>query len=466
MTLAAPEARRRVLLVTAETVSERMAGPAIRAWQLAEQAAVRHDVRLATVGVCDRTQGPGFTVHGVGTKGLAGLARWAEVVVIQGDLLTRYPALADPRLVVVADAYDPAHLEQLEQARDLGEAARRDAVRATTSALNEQLLRADLVLCASEKQRDLWLGQLAALGRVNPLTYDDDPTLRRLLDVVPFGLPDRAPVAPAAPVMRGVLPGVGPDDEVLLWGGGIYNWFDPLTLVRAVDRLRRRRPSVRLVFMGLDHPNPQVPRMAMAARTLELADQLGILGTHVVASEGWVPYDQRQGWLLEADLGVTTHLDHVETEFSFRTRVLDYLWAGLPVVTTAGDSMAALVEAEGLGAVVPPGDVGALADALERLLADPDHRRACAERVAAVAPRFRWSTVVAPLLAFLDDPRRAPDLLDPASVAGLRRPVAAPVPPWTGWQGDLALARDYLRDGGVREVAQRASGRLRRLVRR
>ena len=29
-----------------------------------------------------------------------------------------------------------------------------------------------------------------------------------------------------------------PTTSVILWGGGIYNWFDPLTLLRAVDRLR------------------------------------------------------------------------------------------------------------------------------------------------------------------------------------------------------------------------------------
>ncbi len=40
------------------------------------------------------------------------------------------------------------------------------------------------------------------------------------------------------PAIKGVVPGIGPDDKVILWGGGIYNWFDPLTLLRAVDKLR------------------------------------------------------------------------------------------------------------------------------------------------------------------------------------------------------------------------------------
>jgi hypothetical protein len=49
----------------------------------------------------------------------------------------------------------------------------------------------------------------------------------------------------------------------------------------------------------------------------------------VVFHEQWVPYDERVDWLTDADIGVSLHRHHLETELSFRTRVLDYLWAGL-----------------------------------------------------------------------------------------------------------------------------------------
>ena len=57
-------------------------------------------------------------------------------------------------------------------------------------------------------------------------------------------------------------------------------------------------------------------------------------------------------------------LDHLETRFSFRTRMLDYLWATLPIVCTRGDHFAELVEREGLGLTVPYGDPEALAAAI------------------------------------------------------------------------------------------------------
>ena len=60
--------------------------------------------------------------------------------------------------------------------------------------------------------------------------------------------------------MKGVLPGIGPSDRLLLWGGGIWNWFDPLTVIRAVGRLAEGRSDVKLLFLGLKHPSSAVGR--------------------------------------------------------------------------------------------------------------------------------------------------------------------------------------------------------------
>ncbi len=51
-----------------------------------------------------------------------------------------------------------------------------------------QLTLADYVLCASEGQRDFLVGVLNALGLITTAVYAQDPTLRRLLDVVPNGV--------------------------------------------------------------------------------------------------------------------------------------------------------------------------------------------------------------------------------------------------------------------------------------
>ena len=151
---------------------------------------------------------------------------------------------------------------------------------------------------------------------------------------------------------------------MLLWAGSLLDWQDPLTLIRAVATLAARRPDVKLFFMGTKHPNPLVAPMRVVEESRALARDLGVLDRHVFFND-WVPYEQRARYLAEADLGVSTHREHLETHFAFRTRMLDYVWAGLPIVCTRGDVFADLVAARGLGAAVPPGDVDALAQAID-----------------------------------------------------------------------------------------------------
>ncbi|MEN3315466.1 MAG: hypothetical protein V7605_1700 [Acidimicrobiaceae bacterium] len=447
--------RRRIVVATEEPLTAAMGGTAIRAWAIAEALSVEHEVELVTLRECTATH-PRFACRSVTDDELRALERWCDVMVVGGVLAWVRPWIAQTAKVLVVDVYNAFHLEQLEQAAG---ATRVAVVDECTSALNAQLGRGDLFLCASAKQRLFWLGHLAAIGRVNPVSYDDDPTLESLIAVAPFGLPD-APPARTGSAMRGVVPGIGPDDRIILWGGGIYNWLDPLTLLRAIDRLRRRRPDVRLFFLGLRHPNPGVPQMSMAAAAQELSASLGLTGTHVFFNHGWVPYTERQNYLLEADIGVSTHRAHVETAFSFRTRVLDYLWASLPVVATGGDAMAEVIAANGAGIVVPPDDVDALEEALFRLLDDDDLAARCRRGAAAAAAGLTWSAALEPLVRFCRAPRRAPDLLaglgpPPAGAADGSRPFDL--------RRDLALLRTYLGDGGPAEVARRAYGRVGRL---
>jgi hypothetical protein len=158
---------------------------------------------------------------------------------------------------------------------------------------------------------------------------------------------------------------------------------------------------------------------------------------------------------------VSTHLDHVETAFSFRTRVLDYLWAGLPIVCTAGDAMGELVEEHGLGAAVAPGDPAALAAALDELLGDDAARSSAAAAVRKVAPEFAWSTALAPLVAFCAAPRRAPDLVDRETSGRLAAVGRRAAQQRRGPVHVATSLRRHLRNGRARELLRMAVRRLR-----
>jgi GT2 family glycosyltransferase/glycosyltransferase involved in cell wall biosynthesis len=463
------EGRRHILVITGDPVGHQMAGPAIRAWNIAKMLSDEHDVRLVSmskaIALDDIVEVAEISHHQ--PNSVVEHEKWADVIIVQGHALALFPSLETSKKVLVVDVYDPLHLEQLEQGRGLGIKQWNKQVTEATDALNHQLLLGDFFLCASERQRHFWLGQLSALGRVNPYTYSRDNDLDSLIAVAPFGIPNDDPVRRRSAI-RGVIPGIGADDKVIIWGGGIYNWFDPDTLIRAVGQLAETHPNVRLFFLGVKHPNPNVPEMEAVAAARILSEQLGLTGKNVFFNETWVPYDNRQDYLLDADLGVSTHFQHVETTFSFRTRILDYLWAGLPIVTTDGDSFGSLVAHESLGAAVPERDQAALHDALERYLFDEKAVRTVRANVERVRQQFTWDKALAPLVEFCRNPQAAADkqvAKKDKRKRGIHVPNGLPRAKSsrsTGLRRDIERAAYYLQQGGPSAVVDRIRARQER----
>ena len=384
-----------------------MGGVGVRSWELACALAKDFPVRLAipnnTTLQHENVEIVSFDLqHG----DLHPCLQDVRVIIIQGFILHFHPYLREVNIPLAIDLYVPFLLESLVWHSQDNFSSFIPAYEEYTRVQLDLIRAGDFFFCASERQRDYWLGWLHAQKRINPHTYAADATLRNLIDIVPFGLPEEKLKA-EKPVLKGVHPGIGVTAKVILWSGGLWDWLDPLTLIRAVGILAPYHPELILYFLGTQHPNSEVTGMKMPEKAIQLSKELGLLDRQVFFGD-WVPYEDRSSYLAEADLSVITHLEHIETHFSFRTRVLDCFWAGLPMVITEGDSLSQLVADEGVGLVVPPGDVQALATAIDKILknlGNPSYTPAF-ERLRE---RFCWEKTITPLHNFCADPHFAAD---------------------------------------------------------
>ncbi|MEM3553581.1 MAG: glycosyltransferase [Candidatus Bathyarchaeia archaeon] len=387
-----------ILIVSHDVVGREMAGPGIRYFHLARVLAREFAVLLAVPKESNITVDFPVVTYASGSDNtLIEAIRGARTIVVPAVQAGQIPALELIGTPIVIDGYDPFIVETLYLGVD---------VFGLQTVLAKAYLLGDFFLCASERQRDWWLGILEAYGRVNPYTFGEDPSLRRLVDVVPFGLPEEPPRA-TGPVIRGIWPGIGPEDKILLWGGGLWPWLDPLTAIRAVARVWQHRQDVRLIFPGTRHPNPWLSGISTYnEEARRLAQELGLLDRAVFFGE-WVPYANWPGVLLESDLALTLHFDTLETRLAFRSRMLDYIWAGLPIIATRGDATSELVEKYGLGVVVDYEDDVGVAEAILRLLEMP--KDAWAAHFERARQDLTWERAVQPLVEFCRNPRRAPD---------------------------------------------------------
>jgi glycosyltransferase involved in cell wall biosynthesis len=396
---------RRVLLWSKDPVGRAMAGPGIRYLNFAHALAEDHEVTLVSPEP--------FVTDAFESRVPADIARLSpralsasfDVVVAEGLPLTIALRASRAGVRLVLDLYTPSLVEGLAHLSAQPDAPRANQLRYDEVRAFQQagLEIGDAFLCASERQRDLWLGALAAMGRLSVEGWELDPSFRDLVTVVPFGLDGELPM-PGKPALRGVVPGIGKDDFVLLWNGGIWNWFDPLTVIDAVARLvEEGRREFKLVFLGTQHPNPVVSGMGMAERAVAHATSLGLVGKSVFFNDGWVPYAERHRFLLDSDIGVSAHFDNLETRFAFRTRLLDCFWAALPVVCTGGDALGDLVRERRAGLVVPELDVLAWRDAVLMLADNPLERSRLRAQMLELREWFTWDRVCVPLARLIAD---------------------------------------------------------------
>ncbi|MGE5346197.1 MAG: glycosyltransferase, partial [Acidithiobacillales bacterium] len=338
-----------VLVLSPEPIRPRMAGMGIRALRVAEQLGrAGHDVVLASPSPEELPlRGAGRVVLSETQEALDRSDRF-DVAVVSGhagrELFARGFSGA-----VVADLYDPFLVENLTYAESLGPGVFVN----DRKALFGLLERADFVLAASEEQRLFWLGLLLGRGRLSPADFQREAEARHLCDVAPFGIDDTPPSA-AWP-----FPEI-PPGEADVFFGGVYDWYDADLVLEAWPRVLASAPGARLLFS--ENPNPASTPQSRLLEAREKARSEGWLGRSVLVLP-WVAHEARGGLYKACRVAAVAHRRSLEASLSFRTRLLDFLWAGLPVVTTEGGEGARLIAASGAGRVVPA-QPGALAEAV------------------------------------------------------------------------------------------------------
>ncbi len=435
-----------LLIVSNDIVDEKMAGPGMRYLEIA-RALNGEDIEV-TLAIPRETklQEPGIKFVRYWEERPASLRVLVEncdVALVSGYMVEKFPFLGSTTTRLVVDLYDPTILENLHYYLD-EPADSQIALNLHGVAVTNLILRlGDYFICGNERQRDFWLGLLAANERVNPQNFSVDPSFRSLIDVVGIGFPDREPQT-TSKLLRGVHKNIPEDAQIVLWGGGIWNWLDPLSLIQAWPKVIAKYPKARLVFLGTRHPNPLVPVHEMARKAQAMVEDLGELDKSILFIE-WVSYQDREALLNEADIGVSLHPIHVETRYSIRTRVLDYIWARLPVMLTSGDITSEWVAEYHLGEVVPPFDPEAITAALDRLLA---HQKSDWQQAFdPLIEQFHWSKVVEPLRKYCLHGGYAADRLDRRSTLDIPAPATRNL-----WARMLFI----LRTEGLKAVFHRA----------
>ena len=330
------------MIVTKDVVGERMAGPGIRAWHFAQELKKHFPTTLMAQG------------------------SWSRKEMRNASVLIGQPARGFHRMRpgqrVIYDLFDPVLLELREMYGRHPSMRQRVHFLAEQMRLRRALSEGDLFMVATPNQRELYAGKPIIEVGFGAETDETDGALR---------------------------------ENLILWGGGTWEWLDPRTAVDAVIRLNLDGIDCRLLFLGRARPN----RALRDRRRDNRFDELVARGDpYVIANPEWVPYRERLSWLRRSKIAIMLHRSTPEARYSIRTRLFDAISTATPVIATEEGFAAELVGREGLGIVVPPENVAAVAGAIEKLLRDDVFYTSCVHNIERIRPRFAWPVVVTPLV--------------------------------------------------------------------
>lgn len=386
-------------------------GGGLRSWGLARGIIANSDGVGVTVAYneshkkgtfTDKYQGVNIATWNMDT--VADMVQQYDTVIVSycmGDLTIRVVDGMRPDQQLVLDCYVPIYIEA--SARDSN-----DLEREYTDFHNEvgrfahALRRGDLFLCASEQQKRYYQGVLSALGRVNPITYHDD-----LILVVPYGIYREAAKATEKPITKLIGKEAAKTHKKILWFGGIYPWFDLRDLVSAVIEINKTLPA-KLIIVGAKNPfNTHPDFVRKYDELLDFIQESGASDTVVL--HGWADFNKRADWYLDSDVVVVINKNGPENELAWRTRLVDFTWANLPIMTNGGDPLGErLIAADAAERFVSLLPVD-MARGLEELLNSPQRLDVIKGNLAKIRTELYWDTVTKSLTEIITKGTRATD---------------------------------------------------------
>jgi glycosyltransferase involved in cell wall biosynthesis len=165
----------------------------------------------------------------------------------------------------------------------------------------------------------------------------------------------------------------------LIAHGADTSRFDPALVDRAAARVRYGFHGPTVLFPGTPRQHKGIDELTRAMGELSGATLAVTCRPEDLGDAAWddhallrvpvVPHADMPSLLAAADVVAVPQLDSLAGRHQMPMKVYDAMAMARPIVASAVSDLPSLLD--GCGVVVPPGEVGALASAIGRLLADP-----------------------------------------------------------------------------------------------
>ncbi len=322
------------------------------------------------------------------------------VLYSRADLMQFLTDNLDPKKVVIIDLYVPIYIESLARKvpRDInGVNNHLQNIKYWNSAFT----RGDYFICANKNQHHLYTGLLSAFGRISPVSK-----VENILKEVPFGIYS-TPIGNKAKLPAKYKKQNG--DFVILWFGGIYPWFDIEPLLKTIKDLSDKNSQLKLYVVGGKNPFVKDEQFIKKYKdTVNLAKKMGLLDKNIFFKD-WISYEDRESWYNTADIIINLHNPGSESMYAWRTRVVDFIWAGRPIISSGGDELSSMMEKKDAAYILKSNTEEEISKAILKVKDDKKYREKIINNLKEMQKSLYWENTTKELSRFINNPQIAKD---------------------------------------------------------
>lgn len=239
----------------------------------------------------------------------------------------------------------------------------------------------DLVVVANKRQQDLIRGFQAPFFLTRNF---------KNIQVIGFGCEKRKLKNRGEGLARLKRISGGKIDEqhfVVGWLGGLYEWFNIDSLLKALALALHQEENVRIVFFGV---SADKEKSITCALPNQIRSKLVFLP--------WIDYKQRLDYWEGLDLALVWGGDNAENDYASRTRNFDCMSIGLPVLQNYDDEWGERIKKNGAGCVTT---LSLISHDLLTLANDCKVLATMSEAMYRLSADFYWSVFSEKLIAGL-----------------------------------------------------------------
>jgi glycosyltransferase involved in cell wall biosynthesis len=266
--------------------------------------------------------------------------------------------------------------------------------------MKDVLKKGDVFSVCGSPQAYALVGEIAMAGRLIRQTFGYEFTRVILPGSPPVSSRSDRNKGPASNTVK-----LEPGDFPVLWCGGYNTWTDIDTLFRGLEWAMQQEPRVQFISLGAstyNSPDNNYARLLNLIKTSPNAHRYHMLG--------WQPWEEIPHYYKISKVGLNIDALHYETILGTRTRLVEMIAAGLPVISSVGTELSYLLRQNGAALTFEIRDWQTLGEEIVSLVKNPDRRNEMSQRALDCASnQFSFSNTTLSLLEWTKNPHRAPD---------------------------------------------------------